>query len=92
LRGYTVENPDVAYQAATLALELSKFDEAVGYYLSAIYKNPKHLQARFELAQAYIALAQYEKALEKMDALDEYVAEDDIETRNIINQLRGMIE
>jgi len=92
LRGYTVENPDVAYQAATLALELSKFDEAVGYYLSAIYKNPKHLQARFELAQAYIALAQNEKALEQMDALDEYVAEDDIETRNIINQLRGMIE
>ena len=92
LSAYTVEYPDIAYQAASIALELNKFDEAVGYYRSAIAKNPKHLQARFELAQAYIALGRNNEAADELNELDALIAIDDIQTKQVIEELRDMVE
>ncbi|MDP3995485.1 MAG: tetratricopeptide repeat protein, partial [bacterium] len=83
---------DVAYQAANLALAAGSADRAVSYYKSAITQNPNHLQSRFELSQALISLNRPADALEQLQELESRTAEDDVQAREAIQQLRDLVE
>ncbi|MBI2050643.1 MAG: tetratricopeptide repeat protein [Parcubacteria group bacterium] len=86
------ESVSVAYQAGTLSLAAGNAEQAVLYYESAIQQNPNHLQARFELSQAFIALGRAEDAAAQLSDLESRVAPDDFQTRAAITALRGLVE
>ncbi|MDZ4221454.1 MAG: tetratricopeptide repeat protein, partial [Patescibacteria group bacterium] len=88
---HTDTSADVAYQAANLALAAGSADRAVSYYESAITQNPNHLQSRFELAQALISLNRPADALDQLQELESRTAEDDVQAREALQQLRDLV-
>ncbi|MDP6571779.1 MAG: tetratricopeptide repeat protein [Patescibacteria group bacterium] len=89
---YVGQNSDIAYQAAKLSLDANQFQQAVEFYKSAIEQNQLHLQARFELVQAYIALSRTQDAKTQLNELEQYIAEDDIVSQEVISELRSLVD
>jgi tetratricopeptide (TPR) repeat protein len=89
---YVNSDVNLAYQAATISLELGKLEEAVNYYNIVLEQNPKHLQARFELTQALFALSRNKDAHAQLDELKALVPIDDFSTHEIIQELRESVE
>ena len=89
---YVKSSAEIAYSAGTLCTQMGNFEKAVEYYILAISQNEKHLQARFELAQALVALGKINDAIFALNELESFVAKDDADTLSIIKQLREMIE
>jgi len=86
------KNPAAAYEAGHLALAAKKFEEAVAYFKKAIEQNPNHLQARYELIQAYLALADLDSARVELAALEERIPKDDAATQGLLKGLRELLK
>ncbi len=86
------DNPAAAYSAGRLAFSAKKFDEAVDYYKQAIGANPNHLQARYELVQAYMALSDFKSADSELDELDKRAPADDTATQQLLKGLRELLK
>jgi|GEM_PF-3426702 len=86
------QNPAASYSVGHLAFAAKKFDEAVAYLKKAIEQNPNHLQARYELVQAYLALADKKSAAAELTALEEKAPKDDAATQTLLKGLGELLK
>jgi len=86
------KNPAASYSAGHLAFTAKKFEEAVGYFKKAVADNANHLQARYELVQAYLALSDLKSAQEELKALEERAPQDDAATQALLKGLRELLK
>jgi len=89
---YVWQDFEIAYSAGNLCSRLGKFEKAAEYYSSALKQNKNHLQARFELAQAFAALGKFSEASAQLDELEKLVSPEDSSSREAISRLRDMIK
>lgn len=86
------QNPAASYSVGHLAFAAKKFDEAVKYLKKAIELNPNHLQARYELVQAYLALADKKSAEAELYSLEEKAPKDDAATQTLLKGLKELLK
>ncbi len=85
-------SPAAAYAAARLAFSARQYEEAVNYYKKTISQNGNHLQARYELVQAYMALSDFAGAAAELDELEKRAPKDDAATQNLLKGLRELLK
>ena len=85
-------SPSAAYSAARLAFSARQYEEAVNYYKKTISQNGNHLQARYELVQAYMALSDFKSAGLELDELDKRAPKDDAATQTLLKGLRELLK
>ncbi|PIO81912.1 hypothetical protein BSQ38_09845 [Pediococcus damnosus] len=73
---YDEYNEDLFVQAARLATQLQKFDEAEHYLKKAIKINPEQMHAVVELSNLYIQQQRYQ---DNKDLLQPYIQENDLD-------------
>jgi tetratricopeptide (TPR) repeat protein len=87
IRAFVGESESIAYRAGRIAFTSQKFEEAASFYTQVLEQNPKHLQARYDIVQSYIALTNLEKAREQFEQLRLLVPQDDVQTHELLDEL-----
>jgi len=91
IRAFVGQSDSIAYRAGRIAFASQKFDEAASFYSQAIEQNSKHLQARYDIIQSYIALTNLEQARTQFNELRSMVPLDDIQTHQFLDELEELI-
>ncbi len=86
------DNPAFSYNAGHLAFSAKKFEVAADYYKRAIAENANHLQARYELIQALMALSDFKSAGAELSELEKRVAADDAATQALLKGLKELLK
>ncbi len=88
-----IENDVYAlYTAGRFAVAADNIDEAIQYYTRVLEQQHNHLQARYDLIQAYLAQDNQEQAKEQLDILESLIPQTDFRSRILVNSLRQLIE
>ena len=91
VRNFELTHANDLYIVGRYAFAALDYAQAEQYFTKAINQNENHLQARFDLIQAYIALTDLVSAFKELEELETLVPEDDVQTRELLSEFREML-